>query len=224
GRRGERPGRYRLNQLDTTPLLFSWERHWEPVIIEDAAEEEPWPNEELMQLFKERFGAGSMMAVPLVVGQQWVGAIHATYSQTKTFTEEEVQSLSALAGQAAIAIQSIHLLEEAQNRVRREQLLREVTETVRSVTDVELVMKTAAREVGRALGRDAFVYLGERGGKAEADDGAQQHAAHLPTGNGDSGGKIIASDADSPNGADAANGSAADADSVSADSVAKEVD
>ncbi|MDX1663065.1 MAG: GAF domain-containing protein, partial [Candidatus Promineifilaceae bacterium] len=47
GRRGERPGRYRLNQLDTTPLLFSWERHWEPVIIEDAAEEEPWPNEEL---------------------------------------------------------------------------------------------------------------------------------------------------------------------------------
>jgi hypothetical protein len=39
--------------------------------------------------------------------------------------------------------------------------LREVTARVRSATDIDVIMKTAVREVGRALGRDAFVYLGD---------------------------------------------------------------
>ena len=38
--------------------------------------------------------------------------------------------------------------------------MREVTERVRSSVDVEMVMRTAVEEAGRALGRPAFIYLG----------------------------------------------------------------
>ncbi len=80
-----------------------------------------------------------------------------------------MRRLMALTGQAAVAVQSLHLLRDAQRRARREQILRKVTAEVRSVTDVDLIMKTAVREVGRALGREAFVYLRDGEQNVEAD-------------------------------------------------------
>jgi two-component system sensor histidine kinase/response regulator len=68
-----------------------------------------------------------------------------------------------LADQATIAFERIRLLEEAERRARREQLLREITARVRSSADVDMIMKTAVQEVGRALGRETFIHLGTEG-------------------------------------------------------------
>lgn len=67
----------------------------------------------------------------------------------------------ALAGQAATAVHSIRLLGQARARAERERVIREITAQVRSATDVDVIMKTAVREVSRALGRDTFVMLGD---------------------------------------------------------------
>jgi GAF domain-containing protein len=48
-----------------------------------------------------------------------------------------------------------------QARAKREQILREITAQVRGKADVDTIMRTAAQEVGRALGRQSFVYLRE---------------------------------------------------------------
>jgi hypothetical protein len=40
-------------------------------------------------------------------------------------------------------------------------VLRELSARVRNVTDIDLIMKTAVREIGQVLGRETFLYLGD---------------------------------------------------------------
>jgi GAF domain-containing protein len=97
----------------------------------------------------------------LQVAGQWLGYIDAIYTATVVLPEEEMRRLLALASQAAAAVQGLHLLRQAEIRAQRERVLREITARVHSATDLEVIMKTAVREVSRALGRDAFLTLGE---------------------------------------------------------------
>ena len=69
------------------------------------------------------------------------------------------KTLTAVASQAAIAIENTRLFGQVQARAKREKILREITAQVRGKADVDTIMRTAAQEVGRALGRQTFVYL-----------------------------------------------------------------
>ena len=80
-------------------------------------------------------------------------------TERETSTGDKVQVIIAVAGQAAIAIENARLFEQVQERARREQILREITANVRGTADVDTIMRKAAQEVGRALGRQSFVYL-----------------------------------------------------------------
>jgi GAF domain-containing protein len=123
-------------------------------------------------------GAKSALFVPLVAGGQWIGYLAAAYGQRVTITGSELQRLRTLTGQGSVALQSISLLQAAQQRARRERVLREVSTRVRSVTDVDLIMRTAVREIGQALGRETFLYLGdeELGSTGNGGDQADQEA------------------------------------------------
>jgi two-component system sensor histidine kinase/response regulator len=77
----------------------------------------------------------------------------------KVFDLAEMSLLQTLADQATIAFERVRLLEDAQRRARREQLLREITGRVRSSADIDTIMKTAVQEIGRALGRETFIRL-----------------------------------------------------------------
>jgi PAS domain S-box-containing protein len=52
------------------------------------------------------------------------------------------------------------LLSELEGRAQREQILRQITAQVRGSMDPEIIMKSAVRELGVALGRKTFVHLG----------------------------------------------------------------
>ncbi|MFN8453495.1 MAG: GAF domain-containing protein [Anaerolineae bacterium] len=110
--------------------------------------------------------------LPLRVGERHVGAILLEAEEVYEFTTREIQPYLSLASQVAVAIENRRLLEEAQIRARREQMLREVTTRVRNAVDAETIMRTAVQEVGRTLGRPAFIYLGngeQPAGHAEAN-------------------------------------------------------
>lgn len=123
--------------------------------------------------------AASVLFVPLLAGGQWLGYIEALYGAPVSVGEDDRRRLLALASQASATLQGLHLLRQAQLRAQRERVLREITERVRSATDVDVIMKTAVREVGRALGRDAFVMLenqqadGANGAPAQDLNGGQ---------------------------------------------------
>ena len=150
------PPRYRLSEW---PILQQTTQDT-PLVIEDITQD-PRLNEPTRAAIIAAFGAPSMVFVPLVYAGQWTGFISMLYDTPTNLPEDRLRQLLGLTGQSAVAIQSIQLLQEAQDRAHREQILREVTAKVRSSTDMEAIMQTAAREIGQALGRKTFVYLGD---------------------------------------------------------------
>jgi GAF domain-containing protein len=143
----------------------------EPTIITDA---------EPPALFDdETHDAHSTVAVPLTVGGRWIGYVEAIFSGRREFSAAQVRRLMALSGQAAIVIQNLRQLEETWARARRERILREITDRLRSVPDPEAVTRTAVRELGSALGRPVFIRLGN------AADLSRARSSKL-TDNGDS--------------------------------------
>jgi len=107
---------------------------------------------------------GAPLAIPLRVRDQVVGVL-GFYKEQKgeTWTAEEVGLMESLTGQLGVALESAQLFEETQRRASRERLIGEVTARVRETLDVDMVLQTAIREVGEALGlAEVEVRMGPR--------------------------------------------------------------
>jgi GAF domain-containing protein len=117
----------------------------------------------------------SEMALPLKVRGRVIGVLDVQSTQEAAFSEDDVAVLQTLADQLATAIENARLFEQAQRRVRRERLIREITAKVVSSTNLDTVLKTTAQELGKALGTShAVVRLGAEaeGATASEDDNA----------------------------------------------------
>jgi diguanylate cyclase (GGDEF)-like protein len=68
-------------------------------------------------LFKDRRWEGSIIGLPLMIGQKVVGVMNVALQRSHLFTEEEIRVLEFLADQAAIAIQNAKLYEQAQQEI-----------------------------------------------------------------------------------------------------------
>lgn len=127
--------------------------------------------ERLEQLGIQVIGAEAQcwLGVPIVIADKALGLI-AVQSKTTPhlYDEHHVGLLNSVAAQASIALENARLFAQVQARARREQILREITARVRSSVDVDTIMRTAVQEIGQALGRQAFVYLGDQAGSPEA--------------------------------------------------------
>lgn len=104
---------------------------------------------------------GSFIGIPFTSGDQWFGFVTGQSEQALDMSSESIRQMKGLTDQAAVVAQSLRLFELAQERARREQLLREVTTRIHAAPDAESILRTAAQEVNRALGLEAFVYLEE---------------------------------------------------------------
>jgi DNA-binding LacI/PurR family transcriptional regulator/GAF domain-containing protein len=104
--------------------------------------------------------ARALALLPVWSGDRQLGALMLVGDGPHGFTVQEVRLLGSLAGQMVVGLDRLSLLSEAQERLQHEQVLRRVTDRIRSAVDVEAVMRTAVHEVGQALGRSAFVYIG----------------------------------------------------------------
>ncbi len=96
---------------------------------------------------------------PLPVGQQSIGTLTVVSRERVELSEEEMRQINSLVGQAAAVIQGLHLLEQANARLRREQSLREITTSVRASNNPDMILRNAVRQLGEALGRKAFIQL-----------------------------------------------------------------
>ncbi|NJN55272.1 MAG: GAF domain-containing protein [Anaerolineae bacterium] len=105
----------------------------------------------------------SWMGVPLIVGERTLGIIAMqSFSTLDLYDEYQMELLMSVASGAAIALESIRLLQQIQSRGRQEQILREVTERVYTAVDTESILRTAAQEINRHLGLETFIYLEEQ--------------------------------------------------------------
>ena len=100
------------------------------------------------------------LALPILAGDQLLGVLNVHSDQLNSFTDIDLSNMTTLAAQIGTSIQNVRLYEQAQARARREQLLREITARVRGSTDPDVILRTAVREVGQALGIQTFLRIG----------------------------------------------------------------
>jgi GAF domain-containing protein len=109
---------------------------------------------------KERDRTG--LAVPIVLRGQVLGVLGVEApSGGRQWTGDDVALVEAIADQLGQALESARLFAETQRRVERERIIGEITAKVRSSTDVQRILETAAQELGQVLGASrAVVRLG----------------------------------------------------------------
>jgi GAF domain-containing protein len=102
-----------------------------------------------------------VLAVPLKLREQVIGtlSLHET-SRRRPWTTEEIALAETIAEQIALTVENLRLMDEAQRRVAREQVRREVTEMMRRSVDIDTLMKATVETVTTTLGTaGAFVHL-----------------------------------------------------------------
>jgi len=149
--------RYPFNAFESIPHTLFTEQ---PAILSNLGNDHRL-DKVTRTLFKDVFNSQSSIVVPLVLGNQIIGFFQGYFSKITEFPEREIHRLVAVAGQVAIAVESLILLEQAQARARQEQRIREVSAQVFNAVDVDAIMQKAVEQVGRALGAPAYIYLGQ---------------------------------------------------------------
>jgi len=94
--------------------------------------------------------------LPLFLRGQQVGALEFKGRATN-LTPEEKNLLESAGVQLAVALESAALFDDAQRRSRREQLINEITDQMRSTLNPTTILHSGIRELGRALGATEVV-------------------------------------------------------------------
>jgi len=96
----------------------------------------------------------SELSIPLIVGEQVLGALDFQHTNTNAFSLDDIKVLQILADQLAVAVQNARLFQETLRRVEREQTVLELTNVIRSSDDVEGMLQTAVQEMRRVFGAE----------------------------------------------------------------------
>jgi GAF domain-containing protein/HAMP domain-containing protein len=97
--------------------------------------------------------ARSALAVPIKLRDQLIGVIDLHEADAeRVWTADDVALVTAVADQAALALENARLLEQTEQRARREQLVTQIATRVRAAADVEGILRTGVQEIRRVLG------------------------------------------------------------------------
>ncbi len=105
--------------------------------------------------------ADNTLHIPVTVSGIELGVLHVHRSDARPWMAEEITFASRATQEFAQALESARLYQDSRRQATREQLTSEITARIRETLDVDLMLKTALREVGDVLGLvEAEVRLG----------------------------------------------------------------
>ncbi|MDW7992619.1 MAG: GAF domain-containing protein, partial [Anaerolineae bacterium] len=123
-----------------------------PVVIADTQIDPRW----------KRRGARSAMAVPMVLGEEVIGFLLIDHHQPDMYDEETAALATAVAAQAAVAVQNARLYEEARRTAEQMQALYETGRALSATLEEERVIRSVLETVYRLMGCDfAIVSLAD---------------------------------------------------------------
>jgi GAF domain-containing protein len=108
-------------------------------------------------------GAGqTALVVPISLRDEVLGALGLHEVEGgRRWTDDEIALIETVADQMALAIENARLLEETRRRADYERLTTDISARVRASTEVDTILRTAIRELGRALrASDGWIQLG----------------------------------------------------------------
>jgi signal transduction histidine kinase len=97
----------------------------------------------------------SEVTVPLVYHGRVIGVIDVQSQQTGAFDQGDVSVLGALAGELAVAIENVRLLDESRRQHRLAETLSRISRLATALLDVEQVSQMVLRELDQLIAFDA---------------------------------------------------------------------
>jgi GAF domain-containing protein/two-component sensor histidine kinase len=99
----------------------------------------------------------SWLGVPLMIGERVLGVIAVqSYTAPHAFSEHDRDLLTAIASQAAIALQNALLFQETSSRAERLAVVNRIASAASTTLDLQDLMETVYRELVPAFNADAF--------------------------------------------------------------------
>lgn len=116
--------------------------------------------DELKRVYKDEFGVKSFMAAPVVYRDELLGILIIAYvKESRKLSQQEINFLSAIAGQSAILIHQAELFNKIQESRKRENLLKIITEAIRSSLDINETLKTICDETAKLFNADRAIII-----------------------------------------------------------------
>ncbi len=94
-------------------------------------------------LYRDQPWEGSIVGLPLRIGEQVVGVMNVAFERPHVFLDSELRVLELLADQAAVALQNARLYEETASERQRVQLLYDMAQALASRTDPDEIIQHA---------------------------------------------------------------------------------
>jgi len=95
----------------------------------------------------------STVAVPVKLRGEVIGVIHVESNDpSKSWFEDEVSLVEAVAERAAFAMENARLFQDARRRAAKEQAISEATARISTAINIENILHTTAEELERVLG------------------------------------------------------------------------
>ncbi len=130
----------------------------EPLPVEDV-HNSPLVSPEIARTIPET----SLLALPLVSGEQKIGAALIGFQARRTFSEEDLRQGAQLARQISLALAKVHLLEEERRRRQEAEKLRQVTATLTSSLNPVIVLEHILDALAAVLPYDRSTIFLEEG-------------------------------------------------------------
>ncbi|MBN2004974.1 MAG: GAF domain-containing protein [Anaerolineae bacterium] len=154
--------RWALSRIPALVAVVRGDSPTQPWVIADTSNSSDYLDDISREVFMGIFRVRAMLLVPLVAAGKVLGwllveSLHAPYA----FTEREVRMYRSLADQAAIVLQSLHLLDEVSLRADHERRITTIAAEIRRHTDTEAILQTSILELSRALqAAEGFIQIG----------------------------------------------------------------
>lgn len=119
-----------------------------PILIKENAED--WQKENNIEICGEI--PVSWLGVPLLIGNKVIGAMAIQdYKNSNVYDEHDLEILTAIASQAAIAIENARLFNNTQKRLQEQTVLHETTEILSSTLEYETILKQLTKQLCTAI-------------------------------------------------------------------------
>ncbi|MBI3240843.1 MAG: GAF domain-containing protein [Chloroflexi bacterium] len=136
--------------------LWRDEDHWYSNNVFD----DPMVAEIGLKEIAESVGVRATLLVPLIVGGNRLGIVQVSNKLSNTpFTEDDARLLRIFAGQAAVLIDNARLVREAEERLKRAEVLRNISEIAGSARSLEEIYREVMARTAQLLRADMGIVL-----------------------------------------------------------------
>ncbi len=160
------------------------------IAIQDA-QSDPRLDQKMRAMFSQVYRVRSAVFAPLMAGGLRIGHASAFFENPTRFSEEEIRRLAALAGQAAVAIQNLRLLEESRRRASQLQTAAEIARDTSGTLALDNLLQRCVNLINERFGfYHASIFLLDESGRnalirestGQAGDEMKRRGHHLVVG------------------------------------------